>query len=467
MASASFTPGWRERLLATWRSPLSFTALVPVARGTEHQLRTLLAERAARLEAALATVEDLHSFRLVVVPEDAPGVRQTHLLVNFVHDRPLDEHLAALVAAVGRLLAPVFVHAGIKEEGEGLAELWLRHRLRENTKHLGAVGRRLVDIRSEQRLREEMGAFADRALAGGQWPAGTTAETVRRAIRAHVLSRRESGELPDGPAPGNSKLGNVARFADLLKTFAFPAIGVLWTDIRNAIRDLPDRSQREVASIAYALWWIYGAIPTGIAMLTVRFLERIEPDPVLPPADPAKVERLEIVEDIRLKNEVTYWFAVRGGWARRWLLAVILWGSERGCRHFWTRGKLAGIDTIHYARILQIAEKRVMLFMSDYDGSLDRYLLDFMGVGSRAVIPISSNVEGSPKTRWLYGKADPVTFGPRLRNLLRTYQLETSVWYNAYPHLTVRDVRVNAALREGLFVPEMNEEDAQRWTELL
>ena len=48
-----------------------------------------------------------------------------------------------------------------------------------------------------------------------------------------------------------------------------------------------------------------------------------------------------------------------------------------------------------------------MLFMSDYDGSLDRYLLDFMGVGSRAVIPIASSVAGCPKTRWLFGKNDP------------------------------------------------------------
>ena len=108
-----------------------------------------------------------------------------------------------------------------------------------------------------------------------------------------------------------------------------------------------------------------------------------------------------------------------------------------------------------------------MLFMSDYDGSLDRYLLDFMGVGSRAVIPISSNVKGCPKTRWLYEKEDPVTFGPRLQNLLRTYQLETSIWYNAYPHLTVRDVLVNAAIRDGLFAPAMSEEDAQTWADML
>lgn len=177
--------------------------------------------------------------------------------------------------------------------------------------------------------------------------------------------------------------------------------------------------------------------------------------------------RLEAVEDLRLKNEVTYWFTVKESWVRRQLMTLVLWGSEGGCRHLWTSGALSEIDTIHYARLLQIADKRVMLFMSDYDGSLDRYLLDFMGVGSRAVIPISSNVAGCPKTRWLYGKNDPTTFGPRLINLLRTYQMETSVWYNAYPFLTVRDVLVNGAIREGLFAPAMTEDDAQRWADLL
>jgi len=187
----------------------------------------------------------------------------------------------------------------------------------------------------------------------------------------------------------------------------------------------------------------------------------------LPPADAAKVQRLESVEDLSPKNEVTYWFTVRESWIRRVLLAVILKGSEQGCRHFWTDGKLAGIDTIHYARILRLASSRAMLFMSDYDGSLDRYLLDFTGVGSRAVIPIASNVAGSPKTRWLYGEENLTTFGPRLRNLLRTYQLEPSIWYNAYPLLTVRDILVNGTIREGLFAETMGEDDAQRWADLL
>jgi len=48
------------------------------------------------------------------------------------------------------------------------------------------------------------------------------------------------------------------------------------------------------------------------------------------------------------------------------------------------------------------------------------------------------------------GRTIPPTFAPRLRNLLRTYQLEVAVWYNAYPHLDVRDVLINGAIRDGL-----------------
>jgi hypothetical protein len=333
--------------------------------------------------------------------------------------------------------------------------------------HIGAIRRTLADIRLDRELREEIGAFAARSLAADRWPADTPAETIRRDIREHVRAEARHRPLPTGPAIPLSTLGRALRCVDFVTTFAFPAMGTLSTDITIAIERISDRGRRELTRIAYRLWWLYAGIPTGIALAGVRWLELREPDLELPPADAAKVERLESVEDLRLKNEVTYWFTIKESWMRRQLMTVVLWGSEGGCRHLWTNGELSGIDTIHYARLLQLAKKRVMLFMSDYDGSLDRYLLDFTGVGSRAVIPISSNVKGCPKTRWLYGKDNPTTFGPRLQNLLRTYQLETSVWYNAYPFLTVRDVLVNGAIRDGLFAPAMSEEDAQRWADLL
>ena len=455
-----------DRLLRTWRSPLSFTTLVPIRGCGEPALRARLDGLAPELERALPAVEDLHSFRLVVVPPTVTGVKELHLLMNVVHDRPLEEHLRALIGAVGALLVRAFEPAGVSDSA-ALVALWRRHRVRQNTMHLGVPRRSLADIRRDRGLREEIGRFADQELAAGRWPDDTPAETIRRQIRDHVLAVAHERSLPTSPAPRLSLLGRVLRLVDFVNTFAFPAMGTLATDIGIAIDRIAVRGRRELTRLAYRVWWIYAAIPTGLALAGVRWLELREPEIVLPPADPEKVQRLESVEDRRLKNEVTYWFTIKESWMRRLLMRVVLWGSEGGCRHLWTDGELSGIGTIHYARLLQLADKRVMLFMSDYDGSLDRYLMDFTGVGSRAVIPISSNVKGCPRTRCLYGREDPATFAPRLRNLLRTYQLETSVWYNAYPALTVRDVWVNASIRDGLFADVMTEEEAQQWADLL
>ena len=104
-----------------------------------------------------------------------------------------------------------------------------------------------------------------------------------------------------------------------------------------------------------------------------------------------------------------------------------------------------------------------MIFLSDYDGGLNRYLADFIGVGSNAVIPISSSVAGCPKTRWLFLQDDPDTFAGRWQNLIRLHQLETAVWYNAYPLLTVTENLENVTFRNRLFAQELSESEAQRW----
>lgn len=456
------TESWGERLRASWRSPQSLTALIPLVSASREEVQARLEQLAPHTVRALGAVDDLHSFRLLAAPP-APGMAGVRILLNSVHDRPLAEHLPRLVAAAGDLLVAALAGAEFSGRPEDLPGLLVRCRVCENTFHLGAINKPVSEILAERRLREAVEAFADERIERGDWPAGTAAERIRRETRDHILAQPSGADLPRGPAPTITAGAKLLRFGDLLLTFGFPAIGVLARYIAIAIRRIADPAARSAAWLAYALWWIYGAAFTGAAFLGVRFLEKTEPDIVAPPADPAKVARLEDAEDRQPINEVTYWLPVRNTWVRRRLLGVILWGSERGCRHFWTDGELAGIDTIHYARILQVDAGATMIFLSDYDGSLDRYLSDFTSVGSGAVIPISSSLAGCPKTRWLFQPADPGTFGPRLRNLLRLHQLETPVWYNAYSDLSVRDILANAAVRAGLFVAEMSEEAAANW----
>jgi hypothetical protein len=451
-----------ERLRALWRRPLSFTALVPVGMASAADVHARIAALAPQLKAAMAAIGELHTFRLVVAPPKLPG-GAVRVLLNFVHDGPLDAVLASLVSSAGGTIAAAFAGAEFLGGANDLPGLLAAHRLADRTFHLGAINKSVRDILSENRLVEALEAFSDARLAEGLWGPGTPAESIRRELRAHVLALPLGLELPRGPAPGLPWAGKVLRFLDLLATFAFPGIGVLAVAIQKAINRIAKPWLRRLAWLAYGLWWIYGAFFTGAALLFVRLLEIVEPDIVAAQPDAEKVTRIEAVEDLTITNEVTYWFPVKPTWVRRMLLRVILWGSERGCRHFWTNGALADIDTIHYARILQIDGGRTMLFMSDYDGSLDRYMIDFLGVGSSAVIPISSNVYGCPKTRWLFNPDDLSTFGPRLTSLLRLDQLETPVWYSAYPNLGTREILANAAVRDGLFAAELSEAGAGSW----
>jgi hypothetical protein len=451
-----------ERLRSTWRRPLSFTALIPSGTNNVADLRARIAAVAPQFRAALPNVDGVHTFRAVAAPPAIAG-GAARVVLNFVHDGPLDTVLSSLVAAAGGPLAAIVAGPDYHGETSELPGLLVARRVPDRTFHLGAINKSVRDILAENRLVDALEAFSDLRLAAGAWEPGTPAESIRREMREYVLGLSLEKELPRGPAPGLSWAGTILRFLDLLATFAFPSIGVLAVAIQKAIGRIPRPGLRRLAWVAYGLWWIYGALFTAAAFLFVRFLEIVEPDIVAAQPDAEKVRRIEAVEDLSITNEVTYWFPVKPTWVRRVLLRVVLWGSERGCRHFWTNGALAEIDTIHYARILQIDGGRTMLFMSDYDGSLDRYMIDFLGVGSSAVIPISSNVYGCPKTRWLFNPDNVSTFGPRLTSLLRLDQLETQVWYSAYPNLGTREILANAAVRDGLFAEKMSEDDAGSW----
>ncbi|HUL54854.1 MAG TPA: hypothetical protein VLT83_15740, partial [Opitutaceae bacterium] len=426
-----------------------------------------LAGAVAALRPALRGVADLHSFRLVILPPDARNGGVTRLLFNTVHDRPLREHLASLFDSAGAELTEVLAAAGLPRERAALIDAIACQRVRENTLYLGAINKSVGEILAEARLREELGRRIDARLAGDPWPAGTPAETIRRQLRDELRRDPGAGTLPLEAPAKRPRWAEVLRIIDLALTLAFPAMGVLARDMAAAIGRVGDRLARGATWFGWGLWWVYGGVPTGLALAGVRVVEALERDLVAPAPDPQAVARFEAEEDRHLKNTVTLYVPVKPWWSRRRLMAVILWGSERGTRHFWTAGALADIDTIHYARIFQVDGGRSMLFLSDYDGSLNRYLDDFIGAGSRAVVPISSNLAGCPPTRWLFGQADPATFDARWRGMIRRYQLAELLWYNAYPDLAVSEILANARIRAGLVADALSEDEARLWTQSL
>lgn len=116
-------------------------------------------------------------------------------------------------------------------------------------------------------------------------------------------------------------------------------------------------------------------------------------------------------------------------------------------------GNLAGISTIHFARWIVFDGGRHMLFMSNYDGSWENYIADFVQLVSGGMNSIWRNTvgftEGGPKDIFAFEEH------------IRTHQIRSLVFYSAYPDQTVLNIlddqRLAETLRKRLHQPDIIE----------
>ena len=143
--------------------------------------------------------------------------------------------------------------------------------------------------------------------------------------------------------------------------------------------------------------------------------------------DEERVQMLAALEDHVVQNPFTAIGQVKPGRFRLWTLIVILFYLNYATRHFFSRGDLAGVKTIHFARWVFIDGKRRVFFASNYDGSLESYMDDFIDKVAWGLNLVFSNGVGYPRTSWLVrgGARDELAF----KDYLRMHQVPTRVWY--------------------------------------
>ena len=163
---------------------------------------------------------------------------------------------------------------------------------------------------------------------------------------------------------------------------------------------------------------------------------------------PSRLAELEAREDWVTQNQFTVVGLRKPGPFRAITISSVLIVLDLGCRHIFNRGNLAGVRTIHFARWVVIDGHRRVLFASNYDGSMESYMDDFIDKVAFGLNAVFSNGVDYPQTNWLFldGAKDELAF----KDLLRAKQIDTPIWYSAYPHLTAVNVANNAAIRAGL-----------------
>jgi hypothetical protein len=113
------------------------------------------------------------------------------------------------------------------------------------------------------------------------------------------------------------------------------------------------------------------------------------------------VKKLAALEDHDVTNQFSALGAVKPGLFRRWTVTFFVWVLNYGARHIFNHGYLTRVKSIHFARWVFLDDKRLLFFASNYDGSLESYMDDFINKVAWGLNLVFSNGVGYPRTRWL------------------------------------------------------------------
>ncbi len=369
-------------------------------------------------------LEGVHFARFVVL-EAAEDMRGEALAAQLVYMSDLDvshdQHLGELVDMEG--IHRLFGHCeGYPEKREPQTD-WLRsHRIPEQAFYVNTVGRTRRQIREEAALRERLENLLDEDDELRQrGPA-----EIRRAVRAHL-----GGDAALSPPPGLDLGFRVREKAHMV---AMPLLLLVLSPL------------------------VLLGLPVFLVLLR-RHERRDRPPHVKPP--PELVQELAALEDHLVHNPFTAIGFVKPGLFRRLTLTGVLMGINYTTRHVFNRGNLAGVKTIHFARWIFLDDKRRVIFASNYDGSLESYMDDFIDKIAWGLNIVFSNGLGYPRANWLImdGARDELAF----KDYLRLHQVPTRVWYSAYGQLSCANINNNQRIRGGL----RGEGDPEEWVQAL
>lgn len=191
----------------------------------------------------------------------------------------------------------------------------------------------------------------------------------------------------------------------------------------------------------------------------LRQLERTDPAPHVTPTH-EHVLALAEIEDHKPQNQFTALGFVKPGLVRALTTEVVTRGIDYVARHVFNHANLGGVKTIHFARWVWLDDRRRLIFVSNYDGSLESYNDDFVDKVWWGLNAVFSNGIGFPRTTWLI--FDGAKQEQPFKDYLRAHQVPTRVWYSAYPQLTALNIENNARLRAGLD-GELSSKETEQW----
>ena len=162
-----------------------------------------------------------------------------------------------------------------------------------------------------------------------------------------------------------------------------------------------------------------------------------------------------------MQNHLASIVPIKPGPFRRLTLRVVLFAINLLARLVYTKGRLGKLTSIHFAHWSIIDGGRNLLFLSNFDGSWESYLDDFIEKAHSGLTAVWTHGVGFPRTRWLI--RDGASDGDAFKAWARISQLPSLCWYQAYPHRSVQNIDTSSLLCDGLH-GAMTPEEERAWT---
>lgn len=380
--------------------------------------------------ARLVILDDLTLNDITVYKLPKPSY-PTYLAFLCDFDGLRDVFMAKLIHCASAGLARIFSFCEGFSENTNLL-MWMKeHQQEPATCYVNWIGRTMQQVLEEKSLKLAIREWLNADSSRGLLPL----RELHMQLRNVAFSQQRTGELtltPDAAAPLAWELRN------LLHLIAVPLLLSLLLPFL----------------IVYSPFFIF----------QLRRRERNDPE-IAPRPDLAHANQLASLEDHDVTNQFSAFGSLKPGLFRRWTLIFILWVINYTTRHIFNRGRLARVSTIHFARWVFLDDKKRLFFASNYDGSLDSYMDDFINKVAFGLNVVFSNGVGYPTTNWLV--LDGAKDEQKFKYFIRRHELPTEVWYNGHPGLTALDLERNRLIRKGLENPAMSDSELQQWAQLL
>ena len=291
---------------------------------------------------------------------------------------------------------------------------------------------------------------------------------IHQQLRVALLPR--FGWLAS-PAPARistfEKLADVARALGFLGALllGFWLVGWVLVQLFHLLGgQAPQPGQPSPLGVLFAVAGpvLLGLIAAGVpALLRLRWLEQRDAESEGLQPDEKALRAMARQEDFITQNHMISIVHVKPGVLRMVLARLALRALGLALRITAHSGYLRSMRTIHFAHWAFLDNGGRLMFHSNFDGSWESYLDDFIEKAHAGLTLAWTHGIGFPPTRLLTGGG--ATEGRKFKAWARHSMSHSGFWFSAYKLYSVNQIERHARLADGLRKPTLSDPEASAW----